>query len=132
MMMQITHSWVCWAILLLALVCYFHLCMSYLSLRQENGSSEHQGINRESNHQFSSVLIGALPLLGLLGTIIGLLDAFAALASEGGSSEMMSASIADALLTTQLGLVCAVPAWLIHAYTRSLERTVYTPQNMLR
>lgn len=80
--------------------------------------------NEEANHtikhDFTAVLIGALPLLGLLGTITGLLDCFAGIANQGADGSQISAGIGDALLTTQLGLVCAIPAWLLQAWVKSV------------
>lgn len=67
-------------------------------------------------------LINALPLLGLLGTIMGLLQSFFAM-SQGGSlsaSSVLTQGIANALWTTQLGLVLAVPAWLLLSYFNNL------------
>jgi biopolymer transport protein ExbB len=70
----------------------------------------------------TGILIGALPLLGLLGTIIGLLTCFKGIASYGADGALLSGGIADALLTTQLGLVCAIPGWLLQTYIRSRVR----------
>ncbi len=108
---QMMSNWVSWAIVILALICYQQLWEEYLAA----SDSDNEGIK----HEFSSILIGALPLLGLLGTIIGLLDSFSTIANEGASSSVLSGGIADALFTTQLGLVCAVPGWLLQAYVRS-------------
>ena len=120
-------NWVCWAILALALVCYQQLCLEYLDAknRANEKDAEHQTIdhqNRNIKQSFSGVLIGALPLLGLLGTIMGLLDSFANIATEGANSDTVSGGIADALLTTQLGLICAIPAWLLQSYIQSYLR----------
>lgn len=51
------------------------------------------------------------PLLGLLGTVSGLMDGFSALSHAGGHS--LSDSVARALLTTEMGLAIAIPAWVI-------------------
>lgn len=122
MIEQLTQNWLCWAILLLALVCYYQLWMEYFGIKVANLSSD-SNETRQSNislkQEFSGVLVGALPLMGLLGTIIGLLDCFVGIASDGASSELVSGGIADALLTTQLGLICAVPGWLLQAYVRA-------------
>lgn len=122
MVQQLLNNWLCWAIVLLALVCYHQLWSEYLAQRTRTINLENNA-NQQSEdtlkRDFSGVLIGALPLMGLLGTIIGLLDCFAGIAREGASSELISSGIADALLTTQLGLVCAVPGWLLQAYVRS-------------
>ena len=61
-------------------------------------------------------------LLGLLGTISGLLDTFHAM-SQGAALDQESAlsqGIADALWTTQLGLVIAIPAWLMIGHIKHL------------
>jgi len=114
MITQLLHSWISGAILLLAVFCYQQLWQQFLQLKSAND------LNQSSvEQQFCSILIGALPLLGLLGTIIGLLDCFAGIASEGASGAVLSGGISDALLTTQLGLVCALPAWILQGSIRS-------------
>lgn len=58
------------------------------------------------------VCIAAAPLLGLLGTVTGMLDTFQALASGSGGDEtmaMVSQGISAALITTETGLVVALP-----------------------
>ena len=57
------------------------------------------------------ILIGALPLLGLLGTIIGLLDTFSVLSHN--ASMSISDSIGKALLTTEAGLIVSIPAMIM-------------------
>lgn len=61
---------------------------------------------------FLTVLISAAPLLGLLGTVAGMLITFQGMAgaSEGAPIDTISTGISKALLTTQAGLVIAVPA----------------------
>jgi len=56
-------------------------------------------------------------LLGLLGTIIGLIQAFTAVASANPSekADMLSASISVAMNTTAFGLMVAIPLLLIYA-----------------
>ena len=122
MIEQIVNSVICWAILLLALVCYQQLWCQYLThfetVQPQNNDSL-SGASTGNNFAFTGILIGALPLLGLLGTIAGLLECFAGIANEGASSELVSAGIAKALLTTQLGLVCAIPGWLLQSWVQS-------------
>lgn len=70
------------------------------------------GVNRRI--RFLSALIPAGPLLGLLGTVMGMLSTFRALGSGAGDKlESMIGGISEALLTTQIGLVIAVPALVI-------------------
>lgn len=107
MIEQLSGNWVCWAIICLALYCYHQLFLQYLRL--DFGAASFQ----PGTVQFNSLLINALPLLGLLGTIMGLLDCFTGLAAEGVKGERVTRGIADALLSTQLGLICAIPGWLL-------------------
>ena len=53
-------------------------------------------------------MVKAAPLLGLLGTVVGMIDTFAALGTSSGM-ETVSLGISKALLTTQLGLLIALP-----------------------
>ncbi|MCR9247878.1 MAG: MotA/TolQ/ExbB proton channel family protein [bacterium] len=72
------------------------------------------------------------PLLGLLGTVLGIADAFAAVEQTGlgnsDSSEALAAGIKSALYTTIFGLGVAIPATLVsahlHARVRRLVLTV--------
>lgn len=61
---------------------------------------------------FLTVLISAAPLLGLLGTVAGMLITFQGMATASAAApiDTISAGISKALLTTQAGLVIAVPA----------------------
>lgn len=70
---------------------------------------------------FLAVLIGAAPLLGLLGTVGGMLVTFSGVAARQGSEpiDMISSGISRALITTQAGLVIAVPAAFILALLKS-------------
>ena len=54
---------------------------------------------------FIKTLTGVLPLLGLLGTVDGMIDNFSVLSDSLGVSELFSSGIAQALLTTLAGLV---------------------------
>jgi biopolymer transport protein ExbB len=56
------------------------------------------------------------PLLGLLGTVSGMITTFKAMTLFGsGDPSVVSGGIAEALITTELGLVVAIPALLAHA-----------------
>lgn len=62
-----------------------------------------------------SVLAGVAPLLGLLGTVTGMINTFQIITVYGtGDPRMMSGGISEALVTTQLGLAVAVPIMLLH------------------
>jgi len=117
---KLIDSWLCWVIMLLAIFCYQQLCSELLMLRQTSRNINNTDLTRSQQAQeFTGTLIGVLPLLGLFGTIVGLLECFVGMASEGASSELVTSGIGDALLTTQLGITCAIPAWLLHAYVKA-------------
>tara|TARA_A100001015_G_C15028776_1_gene731960 strand:- start:1381 stop:1974 length:594 start_codon:yes stop_codon:yes gene_type:complete len=62
-----------------------------------------------------SMIITVAPVLGLLGTVLGLMDVFAVLAIEGvGNAQLLSAGISKALITTVAGLSLAIPLIFIH------------------
>ena len=63
------------------------------------------------------------PFVGLLGTVIGVINAFQGIASTGsGGIGAVSAGIAEALVETALGLFVAIPAvWFYNALTSRLE-----------
>jgi biopolymer transport protein ExbB len=55
-------------------------------------------------------LVAAAPLLGLLGTVLGMIETFAAVAERGvNTAELVAGGVSKALITTQLGLVAALP-----------------------
>jgi biopolymer transport protein ExbB len=70
--------------------------------------------------QFLAVLaiLGAVaPLLGLLGTVTGMIDTFRVITLYGtGDPKMMSGGISEALITTELGLAVAIPIMLFHTF----------------
>ena len=61
-----------------------------------------------------SVTAGAAPLVGLLGTVTGMIRTFSVITEHGtGDPRLLSGGISEALLTTQLGLAVAIPALLL-------------------
>ncbi len=61
------------------------------------------------------------PLLGLLGTVIGMIQAFASITADGvGDPRVLSGGIGQALITTAAGLIVAIPALAIFRYLRGL------------
>ena len=63
-----------------------------------------------------AVLAAVSPLLGLLGTVTGMIEAFQSIALFGtGDPKLMSGGISQALITTQLGLAAAIPLASFHS-----------------
>ena len=66
------------------------------------------------------------PLLGLLGTVIGMIKVFTAITSSGvGNPAVLAGGISEALITTAAGLCVAIPAVIFHRYlTGKVDRIV--------
>ncbi len=65
---------------------------------------------------FLGIIAAVAPLLGLLGTVVGMINTFQAITLYGtGDPQTMAGGISQALITTVLGLVVAVPAVLLHS-----------------
>jgi biopolymer transport protein ExbB len=72
-----------------------------------------------------AVLGGVAPLLGLLGTVTGMIHTFQLVTLFGtGDARLLSGGIAEALVTTEVGLVIAVPVLLVHSYLARKVRTM--------
>ncbi len=75
----------------------------------------------EKRTHYLATLANVVTLLGLLGTIIGLIKAFTAVAAANPSekSELLSASISIAMNNTAFALMVAIPFLLIHAFLQA-------------
>jgi biopolymer transport protein ExbB len=149
---------VLWALLGLALMLYGLLASTWDGLRRARGrvflgrrGREQAPGRRELERDFASfeldelawvsrrlpvlaVMTAAAPLLGLLGTVAGMLITFNGLAGAGQGTAMdtVSAGISKALVTTQAGLVVAIPAaFLLALLRRWTERTQWELQRQL-
>jgi biopolymer transport protein ExbB len=71
----------------------------------------------EKRTPYVALLSNIATLLGLLGTIMGLIAAFTAVANANPAekADLLSASISVAMNTTAFGLMCAIPLLLLHA-----------------
>ncbi len=72
----------------------------------------------EKNLSMLATIAGAAPMLGFLGTVMGMISAFMSIAQEEGavSPKMLSAGIYEAMVTTAAGLVVGVLAYLAYNY----------------
>jgi biopolymer transport protein ExbB len=65
------------------------------------------------------------PLLGLLGTVTGMIHTFEIITIFGtGNPAILSAGISEALITTKVGLAIAIPTLLVHAYLSAKAKSV--------
>lgn len=84
-------------------------------------------IGRQVTHELERFLntLGTIasvaPLLGLLGTVIGMIKVFAAIQIHGvGDPGLLAGGISEALITTAAGLTVAIPSLIFHRYYEGL------------
>ena len=74
----------------------------------------------EKFHSIIKVFAAVAPLLGLLGTVVGMIVTFQALTLFGtGDPKLMAGGISQALVTTMLGLIVAIPLVFLHSILTS-------------
>ena len=90
---------------------------------EDTGRLQLQGLQR-GLPALATITAGA-PLLGLLGTVIGMIKIFSVVATAGsGITEQLSSGISQALITTATGLVIAIPALFVHSYLESRAMSI--------
>lgn len=88
------------------------------------------------NCRVLSVVASISPLLGLLGTVFGMISAFMTVAAHEqalGRTEMLAGGIYQALITTAVGLSVAIPALVLyHVFIEKVERMVTEMDDLTR
>ncbi|MFQ3170630.1 MAG: biopolymer transport protein ExbB [Oleispira sp.] len=88
-------------------------------------SSEIPNLTRGIN--WIKIISVVAPLLGLLGTVTGMIDVFETMSLFGtGDPKLMAGGISQALITTVLGLVAAIPCVFLHTMTNNRSRALIT------
>lgn len=112
-------NFVVWGIVALALFCYLVEIDLILAARDAEWK-------RRAGTWLTvlPIVISALPLLGLLGTVNGLLTTFRTMAGTVvvNTLDFVSTGVADAMVTTQLGMITAIPGLLMYTYLRGRQR----------
>ena len=119
------------------LCCSRGLYDAYFGDRLSNDSRracfQHCGVNEALEERASKVLAGPLvfvqylqvlasvsPMVGLLGTVSGMVKAFRNIAAQGlGKPELLANNISEALITTATGLLIAIPALMAYFYFKN-------------
>ena len=79
----------------------------------------------ERGINFIKLLSSVAPLLGLLGTVTGMIVTFQAITLFGtGDAKLMAGGISQALVTTVLGLTAAIPLVLLHSIAQTRSRSI--------
>jgi biopolymer transport protein ExbB len=92
-------------------------------------AAAYESQNLKSRNAYLSVIGVVSPMIGLLGTVIGMMKAFATLGAEGTSNpRALSAAIGEVLMATAAGLFIAIPAFIFYYVFRNLaqDAIVYT------
>jgi biopolymer transport protein ExbB len=72
---------------------------------------------------FMALTAAAAPLLGLLGTVTGMIKTFNLITIFGtGDAKSLSSGISEALVTTELGLIVAIPSLILHGLLARMAR----------
>ena len=94
-------------------------------LDRESMKASVEDVGRHVVHELGRYLdtlgtIAAItPLLGLLGTVIGMIKVFAVITAQGvGEPRVLAGGISEALITTAAGLTVAIPSLLSHRFLR--------------
>lgn len=74
---------------------------------------------------FVAISASSAPLLGLLGTVTGIMNTFTLMTQFGtGDPATLSSGISEALITTEYGLIVAIPSLLLHAFLSRKSRSI--------
>lgn len=125
--MFLIDSTVIWAIVTVSVFCY-GLLIDLCFINEMNEIWFHRTENWEKS---ITIALSSLPLLGLLGTIMGLLTTFFRMSKDNGFNiqEVVSGGIAEAMFTTQLGLIMVIPGLLLLSFLKS-KRKKWTVFNL--
>lgn len=92
------------------------------TLNEAAGDIARRDFRRHQRRAYPLAVVGTLsPLVGLFGTVVGLLEAFEAVAVAGSMDDpsILANSIAKALVTTVFGLVIAIPALVLYHFFKN-------------
>ena len=84
--------------------------------------------NLEKNLSLLATISGAAPMMGFLGTVTGMIQAFISIAQEEGavSPKLLSSGIYEAMITTATGLFVGIVAYLAYNYLVSrVEKLIH-------
>ncbi len=80
---------------------------------EEAGNEQMVGFMKPIN--YLSIIGGCAPMVGLLGTVSGMIKAFETIAAGGmGKPELLAGNIGEALITTAAGLIIAIPSMIFY------------------
>lgn len=89
------------------------------SAMEESGQEQVARLYRSTDG--IGLIASVAPMLGLLGTVVGMVGAFDVLSATGGAArpDQLAGDISKALITTVMGLIVAIPCTAVYAYFRN-------------
>jgi biopolymer transport protein ExbB len=85
-----------------------------------------QAVRLKSRNNYLSVIGVVSPMIGLTGTVLGMMKAFAVLGSQGVANMTgLSAAISEVLIATAAGLIVAIPAFVFFYYFKNAQTVAF-------
>jgi len=95
--------------------------------RAIEGAGQHEASLMSSNLRVLGAVANITPMMGLLGTVFGMIKAFNVISQSGtGNPGLVASGISEALITTATGMVVGIPALtLYHFFRGKIDRYVF-------
>jgi len=95
--------------------------------RAIEGAGQHEASLMNSNLRVLGAVANITPMMGLLGTVFGMIKAFDVISQSGtGNPGLVASGISEALITTAAGMVVGIPALALYHYFRGkIDRYVF-------
>ncbi len=95
--------------------------------RAIEGAGQHEASLMNSNLRVLGAIANITPMMGLLGTVFGMIKAFTVISQSGtGNPGLVASGISEALITTAAGMVVGIPALVLYHYFRGkIDRYVF-------
>ena len=95
--------------------------------RAIEGAGQHEASLMNSNLRLLGALANITPMMGLLGTVFGMIKAFNVISQSGtGNPGLVASGISEALITTAAGMIVGIPALALYHYFRGkIDRYVF-------
>ncbi len=100
--------------------------------RAIEGAGQHEVTVLSANLRILGVIANLAPMLGLLGTVVGMIRAFNVISQSGtGNPGLVAAGISEALLTTAAGLTVGIPALAAYHFLRArVDRFIHEMESI--
>lgn len=116
-----------WIMLLLACLAYYQLLVVWLNRHVIGQKCSSLCALYRQHSLLAAVIIGTLPLIGLLGTVMGLQKSFTSLVYASSDNYAVTQGISFAMLTTLLGLALSILGWVLYWLIQSsLKKIEFT------